>query len=92
MKQLMIIESIVHFRKSASQIKLIENSKNISIFSAKGFQYFQTNTIFSVCEKPIYIEAREKLSKIDWTGSDSMIIHQVKKSKTWAYGVSNHFG
>ena len=46
----------------------------------------------SVCENPIYIEAREKLTKKHWIGSDSFLIHQVKFSKDWASGYSNDFG
>ena len=49
-------------------------------------------TPFSACENPIYIEAREIMTKKDWTGSDSILIHQVKDTTTWAYGISNHFG
>ena len=47
---------------------------------------------FSVCEEPIYIEAREKSTKIDWMGSDSIIIHEVKSKKEWASGFSKDFG
>ena len=47
---------------------------------------------FSVCENPIYVEAREVITKIDWIGSDSLQIHQVKSSREWAYGFSKDFG
>ena len=48
--------------------------------------------IFRVCERPIYIEAREKLTKKDWTGSDSILINQMKNSTQWSYGFSIDFG
>ena len=47
---------------------------------------------FSVCEDPIYIEAREVSTEKDWIGSDSLIIHQVKNTNEWAFGFSKDFG
>ena len=46
----------------------------------------------SVCAEPIYIEAREILTKKDWIGSDSLIIHRVKNTDDWAFGLSKNFG
>ena len=48
--------------------------------------------IFSVCEDPIYIEAREVSTEKDWIGSGSLIIHQVKNTADWAFGFSKDFG
>ena len=47
---------------------------------------------FSVCEEPIYIEAREEKTKKDWLGSDSIILHKVKSNGVWASGFSKDFG
>ena len=52
----------------------------------------QQNSLFSVCKNPIYIEAREISSKKDWTGSDSILIHQVKDTEKWAFGLSKDYG
>ena len=46
----------------------------------------------SVCEEPIYIEAREVSTKKDWIGSNSLILHQVKSTEDWAFGLSKDFG
>ena len=49
----------------------------------------------SVCASPFYIEAREKMSKVDWLGSNSTLIHMTEQNETvtkWAYGFSNKFG
>ena len=48
--------------------------------------------MFSICSNPIYVEAREKISKKDWTGSDSILIHKVKSSNKWSNGFSKDFG
>ena len=50
------------------------------------------NALFSVCEEPIYIEAREVSTEKDWIGSSSLILHQVKNTKDWAFGLSRDFG
>ena len=50
------------------------------------------NTFFSVCEEPIYIEAREVSTKKHWIGSDSLILHQVQNTEDWAFGLSKDFG
>ena len=47
---------------------------------------------FSVCEEPIYIEAREVSTEKDWIGSNSLILHQVKNTEDWAFGLSKDFG
>ena len=47
---------------------------------------------FSVCEYPTYVEAREKTTKKDWTGSNSILVHQLKNSTEWAIGFSKDFG
>ena len=46
----------------------------------------------SVCSSPLYMEAREKKTKIDWLGSNSTIIHRIKSNDGWANGFSNDFG
>ena len=46
----------------------------------------------SVCEEPIYIEAREVSTEKDWIGSNSLILHQVKNTEDWAFGLSKDFG
>ena len=48
--------------------------------------------LLSVCAKPIYIEAREVITKKYWTGSNSTLIYQVKETGKWAYGLSKDFG
>ena len=53
---------------------------------------FEINDLFSACESPSYIEARERETKRDWTGSDSILIHLVESSKEWAAGYSKDFG
>ena len=74
----------------------------MSIWTGTGYFYL-TNIIelwiylfslifFSYCDKPIYIEAREVETKKDWTGSESILIHQVPNTTRWAYGVSKDFG
>ena len=50
------------------------------------------NAIFSVCQEPIYIEAREVWTEKDWIGSNSLILHQVKNTEDWAFGLSKDFG
>ena len=45
-----------------------------------------------MCEGPIYIEAREVSTEKDWISSDSLILHQVKDTKDWAFGISKDFG
>ena len=50
------------------------------------------NSLLSVCEEPIYIEAREVSTEKDWIGSDSLILHQVKNTEDWAFGLSKDFG
>ena len=76
MKQFIIIKCTARFRKSTWTARRHSND----------WQFL------SVCEKPIYIEAREKKSKRDWTRSNSILIHQVKNSTKWAYGFSTDFG
>ena len=49
-------------------------------------------SLFSVCEHPTYIEAREKLTLRDWTGSDSVLVHKMKLTGEWATGFSKDFG
>ena len=46
----------------------------------------------SVCKEPIYIEAREVSTEKDWIGSNSLILHQVKNTEDWAFGLSKDFG
>ena len=48
--------------------------------------------LFSVCEEPIYIEAREIKTKKDWIESDSFILHKVKSKGVWASGFAKDFG
>ena len=72
-------------------VKFHEISR-IQIIIESCFIIFRSKKLLSVCEKPIYIEVREKLSKRDWTGSESFLIHQVKSSKDWASGFSKDFG
>ena len=48
--------------------------------------------ISSVCDKPIYIDAREVKSKKIWTASKSHLIHQIQSNDEWAYGLSKDFG
>ena len=48
-----------------------------------------------MCSGKIYydlIEAREKISKRDWLGSDSILIHQIKFTNKWSSGFSTDFG
>ena len=54
--------------------------------------YLFSLIFFSYCDKPIYIEAREVETKKDWTGSESILLHQVQNTTRWAYGVSKDFG
>ena len=64
---------------------------DIDIHNCKIFQirpYFD----FSVCQKPTYVEAREKITLKDWTGSESILIHQMKSKNEWATGFSKDFG
>ena len=45
-----------------------------------------------VCSSPVYVEARETETKIDWLGSDSRLIHRDPSTFEWAHGFSNEFG
>ena len=54
--------------------------------------YLFSLIFFSYCDKPIYIEAREVETKKDWTGSESILLHQVENTTRWAHGVSKDFG
>ena len=57
-----------------------------------GLKFERQIELFSVCEEPIYIEAREVSTEKDWIGSDSLIIHQVINTEEWAFGFSKYFG
>lgn len=46
----------------------------------------------SVCESPIYIEARESMTNKSWIGLDSTLIYYDKSKNDWAMGFSKDFG
>ena len=51
--------------------------------------------LFSVCESPTYIEARERYTYKTWMGLDSTLIYLVKSNEenpSWAMGFSKDFG
>ena len=85
-------------------LKILEMTMKywMSIWAYTGYFYFTSYWImdiilfiliyFSNCDKPIYIEAREIETKKDWTGSESILLHQVQNTTRWAHGVSKDFG
>lgn len=61
-----------------NQFIIVRNNKN--------------DILFRVCSSPVYVEARERETKIDWLGSDSRLIHRDMSTFEWAHGFSNEFG
>ena len=54
------------------------------------------NIIYSVCSQPTHIEARSKVDRFSWLGTQTTLLFddtpKPEPNRNWSYGISRNFG